>query len=233
MTFSPAADLAASATYQVNLTTAAHDQAGNPLAAQQSSSFTTWSKTGLPPASVSVLTGSLASGDQSAMTPLYDSTSRLVYGLVLRILNEAPAAEEVLLDVYTQVWRQASSYDETRGAPLAWMTTIARSRAIDSLRSGMHEQRLKQPLESAATSTAATGAGDFAVASEMQKLVRAALGALPPEQREVIELAYYGGFSHSEIALKLGQPLGTIKTRTRLGMMKLREALKSTYAGGL
>ena len=184
---------------------------------------------------LTALIKSLASGDQSAMTPLYDSTSRLVYGLVLRILGEPPAAEEVLLDVYTQVWRQASSYDETRGAPLAWLTTIARSRAIDRLRSGMHEQRLKQPLEAAATSqaTAATGAGDFAVASEMQKLVRAALGTLPPEQREVIELAYYGGFSHSEIALKLGQPLGTIKTRTRLGMMKLREALKSTYARGL
>ncbi len=184
---------------------------------------------------LAALIRSLASGDQSAMTPLYDSTSRLVYGLVLRILGEPPAAEEVLLDVYTQVWRQASSYDETRGAPLAWMTTIARSRAIDRLRSGMQEQRLKQPLESADTSTAtaATSAVDFAVASEMQKLVRAALAALPQEQREVIEMAYYGGFSHSEIVLKLGQPLGTIKTRTRLGMMKLREALKSTYAGGL
>lgn len=182
---------------------------------------------------LAALIKSLASGDQSAMTTLYDSTSRLVYGLVLRILNEAPAAEEVLLDVYTQVWRQASSYDETRGAPLAWMTTIARSRAIDRLRSGMREQRLKLPLESADTSAAAASVGDFAVASEMQKLVRAALGTLPQEQREVIELAYYGGFSHSEIAAKLGQPLGTIKTRTRLGMMKLREALKSTYARGL
>ena len=182
---------------------------------------------------LTALIKSLASGDQSAMTPLYDSTSRLVYGLVLRILNEAPAAEEVLLDVYTQVWRQASRYDETRGAPLAWLTTIARSRAIDRLRSGMHEQRLKQPLESADTFMAAASTGDFTIASEMQKLVRAALETLPTEQREVIELAYYGGFSHSEIAVKLGQPLGTIKTRTRLGMMKLREALKSTYARGL
>ena len=182
---------------------------------------------------LTALIKSLANGDQSAMTPLYDSTSRLIYGLVLRILNEAATAEEVLLDVYTQVWRQASAYDEKRGAPLAWLTTIARSRAIDRLRSGMHEQQFKQPLESAVMFTAAESAGDFTVASEMQKLVREALGTLPPEQREVIELAYYGGFSHSEIALKLGQPLGTIKTRTRLGMMKLREALKSTYAGGL
>lgn len=186
---------------------------------------------------LAALIRSLASGDQSAMTTLYDSTSRLVYGLVLRILNEAPTAEEVLLDVYTQVWRQASQYDETRGAPLAWLTTIARSRAIDRLRSGQHERRLKQPLESAETFASAAGAAasaeDFTVASEMQKLVRSALETLPTEQREVIELAYYGGLSHSEIAVKLGQPLGTIKTRTRLGMTKLREALKTTYARGL
>ena len=184
---------------------------------------------------LAALIKSLASGDQSAMTTLYDSTSRLVYGLVLRILNEAPTAEEVLLDVYTQVWRQAAQYDATRGAPLAWLTTIARSRAIDRLRSGSHERQFKQPLEAAEMSaaTAGTSAEDFTVASEMQKLVRAALEMLPPEQREVIELAYYGGLSHSEIAVKLGQPLGTIKTRTRLGMMKLRETLKSTYARGL
>jgi RNA polymerase sigma-70 factor, ECF subfamily len=183
---------------------------------------------------LAALIKSLAGGDQSAMTTLYDSTSRLIYGLVLRILNEASTAEEVLLDVYMQVWRQASHYDATRGAPLAWLTTIARSRAIDRLRSGSHERHFKQPLESAAMTTA-TGASaeDFTVASEMQKLVREALDTLPAEQREVIELAYYGGLSHSEIAVKLGQPLGTIKTRTRLGMMKLREALKSTYARGL
>lgn len=183
---------------------------------------------------LAALIRSLASGDQSAMTTLYDSTSRLIYGLVLRILNEASTAEEVLLDVYTQVWRQASHYDATRGAPLAWLTTIARSRAIDRLRSGSHERNFKQPLESAAMTAAGTAsAEDFTVASEMQKFVREALDTLPPEQREVIELAYYGGLSHSEIAVRLGQPLGTIKTRTRLGMMKLREALKSTYAGGL
>ncbi|MGB7925386.1 MAG: sigma-70 family RNA polymerase sigma factor [Pyrinomonadaceae bacterium] len=183
---------------------------------------------------LAALIKSLAVGDQSAMTTLYDSTSRLIYGLVLRILNEASTAEEVMLDVYMQVWRQASNYDATRGAPLAWLTTIARSRAIDRLRSGSQERHLKQPLESAAASIApGASAEDFTVASEMQKLVREALDTLPPEQREVIEWAYYGGLSHSEIAVKLGQPLGTIKTRTRLGMMKLREALKSTYARGL
>src|SRR5262245_24188804 len=83
----------------------------------------------------------VATGDQSALAALYDTTNRLVYGLVLRVLGDMSSAEEVLLDVYTQVWRQASSYDSSRGAPLAWLTTIARSRAIDRLRSGWQDQR--------------------------------------------------------------------------------------------
>src|SRR5262249_23713005 len=155
-----------------------------------------------------------------------DSTNRLVYGLILRVLGDASTAEEVLLDVYTQVWRQASTYDTGRGAPLAWVTTIARSRAIDRLRSGWQDQKRKEPLDS--IGDAPTGAAtpeEETVASERQQLVREALARLTPEQREVIELAYYSGLSHSEIAAKLNQPLGTVKTRTRLGMMKLREAL--------
>jgi RNA polymerase sigma-70 factor (ECF subfamily) len=182
---------------------------------------------------LTALIRSVAVGDQSAMATLYDSTSRLVYGLALRILGNAATAEDVLMDVYTQVWRQASQYDDKRGAPLAWLTTIARSRAIDRLRSGAQEQRRHEPLESVSLSAPTTSAEDFMIASEMQKLVRVALASLSPEQREVIELAYYGGYSHSEIAAKLGQPLGTVKTRTRLGMMKLREMLKPTYEGGL
>ena len=182
---------------------------------------------------LAALIRSVAGGDQSAMTTLYDSTSRLVYGLALRILDDTAAAEEVMLDVYMQVWRQASLYDDKRGAPLAWLTTIARSRSIDRLRSTAQEQRRREPLESASISSTATSAEDFTVASEMQKLVRAALDTLCPEQREVIEMAYYGGFSHSEVAAKLGQPLGTVKTRIRLGMIKLREVLKPAYVGGL
>ncbi|MGH9766511.1 MAG: sigma-70 family RNA polymerase sigma factor [Blastocatellia bacterium] len=168
----------------------------------------------------------VATGDQSALAALYDTTNRLVYGLVLRVLGDASSAEEVLLDVYTQVWRQAASYDTNRGAPLAWLTTIARSRAIDRLRSGWQDQRRKEPLEVLGDAMA-DGASpeEMTVASERQKFVREALNSLTPEQREVIELAYYSGLSHSEIAAKLNQPLGTVKTRTRLGMMKLREAL--------
>lgn len=178
------------------------------------------------------LIGQIANGDSSALTTLYDTTSRLIFGLVLRILNDRSASEEVLLDVYTQVWRQAASYDRKRGAPLAWITTIARSRAIDRLRSGRLEQQSKEPLETIGDISAGNvSPEDATVNSERQKLVRRALNSLSAEQREVIELAYFSGLSHSEIALRLSQPLGTVKTRTRLGMMKLREMLTPTLGG--
>jgi RNA polymerase sigma-70 factor (ECF subfamily) len=168
----------------------------------------------------------IAVGDQAALATLYDTTNRLVYGLILRVLGDTSTAEEVLLDVYTQVWRQATNYDTQRGTPLAWLTTIARSRAIDRLRSGWQDQQRKESLETLGDApTSAASPEEMTVASERQRFVRAALDSLSPEQREVIELAYYSGLSHSEIAAKLNQPLGTVKTRTRLGMIKLREAL--------
>jgi RNA polymerase sigma-70 factor (ECF subfamily) len=168
----------------------------------------------------------VAERDQLAMTALYDASYRVVFGLLLRILSEPSIAEEVLLDVYMQVWRQADSYDEGRGSPMAWMLTIARSRAIDRLRSGRQESSrrdLFDSLEDRARSDVDLEAA--AEIAEMQAKVRAALIDLPIEQREVIELAYFSGLSHSEIALQLGQPLGTVKTRTRLAMMKLRAML--------
>lgn len=171
--------------------------------------------------------------NEQAMARFYDLTSRLVYGLVLRIVGDPSAAEEVLLDVYMQAWRQASRYSEERGSPMAWLTTMARSRALDRLRSGSQDRQRSQPLELAGHQATAAGADDAAMASELQKFVQRALDTLSPEQREVIELAYYRGLSHREIALELGQPLGTVKTRTRLGMIKLRELLKPLTAEGL
>ena len=170
----------------------------------------------------------VAEDDHCAVSELYGTPSRIIYGLVLRILKNAEAAEEVLLDVYTQVWRQASLYDRARGAPLAWMTTIARSRAINRLRSGNLELQRIEALEKDSTPVATGGTPeDLLALTERRRLVRSALDLLSTEQRESIELAYYGGLTHSEIAARLGQPLGTIKTRIRLGMMKLRDALKS------
>ncbi len=175
----------------------------------------------------------VAVGDQQALASLYDATSRTVYGLLLRILSDAGAAEEVLLDVYTQAWRQAASFDARRGAPMAWLTTIARSRAIDRLRRGRAEREHTEPLESVAWTAASGDDVEGGVReSETRALVRAALDELSPEQREVIEMAYYGGYSHSEIAAAKGMPLGTVKTRTRLGMMRLRELLAAAHAHG-
>ena len=172
------------------------------------------------------LIDSIAAGDQSALTTLYDSTSRLVFGLVLRVVGDRSTAEEVLLDVYTQIWRQAATYDRTRGAPLAWMMTIARTRGIDRLRSSRNDLT-REPLDATGEVAATTPSPeDASVLSERGQLVRSALDMLSAEQREVIELAYYSGLSHSEIALRLNQPLGTVKTRTRLGMMKLRDTLR-------
>ena len=174
----------------------------------------------------------VARGDQQALASLYDATSRLVFGLLVRILNDAATAEEVLLDVYAQVWRQAARYSGARGSPLAWLTTIARSRAIDRLRSGRAEQQRTEQLDARTFEARAVADVEEEVAArELGARVRAALDELPREQREVIELAYYGGMSHSEIAAATGQPLGTVKTRTRLGMMKLREMLRPTYEG--
>ena len=180
------------------------------------------------------LIGRVASGEQSAVTAVYDATNRLVFGLILRIVVDRATAEEVMLDVYTQVWRQAATYDKSRGVPLAWIMTIARSRAIDRFRAGKQDQQKKEPLE-AIGEVRATGISpeEASVYSERQRLVRTALKELSPEQREVIELAYYSGLSHSEIALKLGQPLGTVKTRTRLGMIKLRDMLRPILGGQL
>jgi RNA polymerase sigma-70 factor (ECF subfamily) len=174
----------------------------------------------------------VAEGDQQALATLYDTTSRTVYGLLLRILADPSAAEEVLLDVYAQVWRQAGVYSRERGTPMAWLTTIARSRAIDRLRRTRQEQQRTGPLDEASRAAAGGESVEEGVrAGEVREVVRAALDALVPEQREVIELAYYGGMSHSEIAVARGLPLGTVKTRTRLGMMRLREMLKPAWEG--
>ncbi|MCC6139609.1 MAG: sigma-70 family RNA polymerase sigma factor [Nitrospira sp.] len=167
-----------------------------------------------------------AEGDQAAVAALYDRTSPQVFGLAFKILNNREAAEEVTLDVYTQVWRQAHTYDRARGAPGAWLMTLARTRAIDRFRAGAAEHGRIEPLDAAHLFASDGDTPEQDVQrQERQRYVRQALAALTVEQRQAIALAYFYGLSHSEIAEKLGLPLGTVKTRVRLGMMKLREAL--------
>jgi RNA polymerase sigma-70 factor (ECF subfamily) len=168
----------------------------------------------------------VASGDADALARLYDGTASLVYGLALRVLRDAGGAEEITADVYMQVWREAARYDAVRGSAVRWLLTLTRSRAIDRLRAGASQRARHAPLdEAAAVHDTAPGPEHAATEGERRRLVRAALARLSAEQREAIELAYFRGMSHSEIAAHLGAPLGTVKTRIRLSVDHLRNAL--------
>ncbi len=174
----------------------------------------------------------IAAGDEHALGILYDRWSPLVFSLCVHILDDDDEAEEAVEETFWQAWRQAARYDTTRGAVSTWLTTIARSRALDRLRANRRRQEepmseLSEPKRTAVEETARRGDDPArgAEASERRALVRQALLALPAEQREVLELAYFRGLSQTEIAERTGQPLGTIKTRVRLAMEKLRDRL--------
>jgi len=174
-----------------------------------------------------------AQGDQTALATFYDRTSPQVFGLIYKILNNHEAAEEVTLDVYTQVWRQAHTYDATRGAPGAWLMTLARTRAIDRFRAGAAEHGRIESLDAVELFASDDDTPEQNVeGQERRRYVQQALAVLTAEQREAVALAYFYGLSQSEIAEKLRLPLGTVKTRIRLGMIKLREAL-APYESGL
>ena len=167
-----------------------------------------------------------AEGDQTALASLYDQSSALVYSLALRMLADSGDAEEVTIDVYHQVWRAARSYDSSRGSVTSWLVTLARNRAIDRLRSRAVRARSEEPIaKHSDVLSFAAGPDEATLAGQCRKRILAAMAALSPEQREAIELAFFSGLTHAELAGRLRQPLGTVKTRIRLGMMKLREQL--------
>ena len=174
----------------------------------------------------------IAAGDEHALGALYDRWSPLVFSLCVHVLGDEDEAEEAVEETFWQAWRQAARYDTTRGAVSTWLTTIARSRALDRLRAKRRRQEdaisdLSETKRAAVEESARRGddPASGAEVSERRALVRQALLALPPEQREVLELAYFRGLSQTEIAERTGQPLGTIKTRVRLAMEKLRDRL--------
>lgn|GEM_PF-321370 len=168
----------------------------------------------------------MAQGDQQALATLYAATSAYVFGLAVRIVQDQTVAEDITIEVYTQIHQQASPYDASRGTPSAWLLMLTRSRALDRRRRESLRQRREEPLEVAAsTPSAAPTPEEWSAARDMQRVVQNALALLRPEQRQVIEIAYYEGLSHSEIAVRLGQPLGTVKTRMRTAMMVLRDLL--------
>lgn len=171
----------------------------------------------------------MAAGDGSALAEIYDRHGRSMFSLAVRILRDQSDAEEIVQDVFAQAWRQAARYDTTRGAVVAWLLMMARSRAIDRLRA----RRGQPPLQGdhhAALRDAADVAPPVDVAlltADQAARVRAALESLPDAQRAAIELAFHEGLTHTEVAERLEQPLGTIKTRIRLGLLRLRAALPS------
>jgi len=160
----------------------------------------------------------------------------VVHGVVARVLRQPDDIEDVVEETFWQAWRQASRFDPARGAVQTWLLTIARSRALDRVRA--LRRRRESPLEGddgevVVHQVAASDPGLDAEASERRRIVTAALSELPAEQREALELGYYSGLSQSEIAERTGQPLGTVKTRMRLAMQKLRSQLQilSTEGG--
>ena len=163
------------------------------------------------------------------MAELYDRHARSIYSLALRILGDATEAEDIVQEVFSQAWKQAARYSASRGAVAAWLMTLARSRAIDRLRAkrarpgDVSDERVAGQLVDAGPP-----ADSLVLSSEQVARVRAALDELPLLQRAAIELAYYEGLTHAEIADRLEQPLGTVKTRIRLAMLKLRDVLAGT-----
>jgi RNA polymerase sigma-70 factor, ECF subfamily len=167
-----------------------------------------------------------AGGDQGAFALLYDATRQLVYATTLRILGEPADAEEVTLDVYMQVWRNAKDYTDRRGSVGAWLMMLARSRAIDRVRLRASRTRREEPLpELAQFRSTQPGPDRQTEHSQRRRRIASALETLTPEQREAIELAFFSGLTHTELAARLNQPLGTVKTRVRQDMMKIRELL--------
>jgi RNA polymerase sigma-70 factor (ECF subfamily) len=160
-------------------------------------------------------------GDQSALIALYDKTSRLLFGLILRILGDRTSAEETLLEVYTHLWRQPKSRDMAL-LPLEWLTALARAQAVARLHWNKQGKRKAgfqiRTLEPAMT-----------VAPDHQELARTSISSLSPAQQEILGWAYYSGLSCSEIAVQIGKPIGAIKTHARLGLNKLSESLRPLY----
>jgi len=173
----------------------------------------------------------MAAGDERGLAELYDRYARLLYSLALRIVRERSDAEDVLQEAFSQIWRQAHRFDVARGTVAGWLVTVTRSRALDRLR--RRKARPESPdgeRVAAAILDPSEGIDLQLVTMEAVARVRAALAALPDDQRVPLELAYYEGLSQSEIAARLATPLGTIKTRMREAVRRLRNALAGEKA---
>ena len=180
------------------------------------------STAGLKPDSAdAALIARIRSGDQDAMAELYDRYASLVYSIALRILADTGGAEDILQEVFMQLWRNPASFDASRGRLGAWLAVIARNRAIDTLRRRRPEADMDEVV--LAVDADLDGSAERSRAAEK---VRVSLECMPAPQRKALEMAFFEGLTHTEIAAKTGDPLGTVRTRIRTALLALRKALK-------
>ena len=177
----------------------------------------------------------IARRDEAGLAELYDRHCRLLFSLILRILRDRGEAEDVLQEVFVRVWDRADSYNPALGTPAAWLVRISRNRAIDRLRSrtvraGIHAPEIERP-EQAPDPESRADPEQSAASSEERRVIVNAIAALPPEQRSLIESAFYEGYTQSELAERFDLSLGTVKTRIRTGMQSLRRALAALGGG--
>lgn len=187
-----------------------------------------WSATAAAASDLDLI-GRIRDEDQTALDELYRRYSSPVYSLVWKILQSGEEAEDVSLDVFWQIWRQADRYDRSRGAPPAWIFTLARSRAIDRLRARHRKEdrtiSFDDPDLNLDPLDEEKAPDEVASYRQTRDAVRKAISTLSPKQREAVELAFFQGLTHVEIAERLRQPLGTVKTRIRQGLIRLRTKL--------
>jgi len=185
---------------------------------------------GVPPAPApddEAVLAAIQRRDDAALAELYDRYGRPAFGLAYRLLGERGVAEDVVQEAFLAVWRRAASYHADRGSARAWLMSIVHNGAIDRRRGRYKREQTDVGLDDVAFRLETDAEDTFAIVAEgiAAEQVRAALGGLPDEQRQAIELAYFGGMTHQEIAERTGAPLGTVKSRMRLGLLKLRSAL--------
>ena len=170
----------------------------------------------------------VAKRERAAFEQLYARYSNILYATAMTFLKQDADAQDVVQDVFIQIWDKAKLYDPTKGKPLTWALTMTRNRSIDRIRAIQRRTRLRDDFESETVADESAGVREALSevdASEKSQILRDAVGRLSPEQRKVIELAFFGGLTQSEVADRLGEPLGTVKARARRGLMKLKEIL--------
>ena len=185
-----------------------------------------------PVSALALLVAQMAQGRQDALARLYDETSPLLNGLLRRMLEQPQDAEEVLLDVYMKAWKYSPSYAPDRGSVQTWLVTMARNTAIDRIRQKRAQPKTLsfEPENMPEPESGEASPEERTAAWQQRRKVQALLNELPAEQRQALIMAYFGGHSHAELAARLGQPLGTVKSRIRMGLLRLRSLLEEPAA---